>query len=297
MDYQSFLHRKAQLSPDEGFAPLWIPDFLFDFQRSLVDWAVRRGRAAIFADCGLGKTPIQLVWAENVTRHTNGRVLIVTPLAVSDQTVREAEKFNIEAVRSKAGVGLPSRIIVTNYESLHHFDPLDFAGMVCDESSILKNFDGQRKALITEFMRRMPYRLLCTATAAPNDYIELGTPSEALGEMGHMDMLGRYFKNDQGSLHPTSGRGFARSDMSQNKWRFKRHAEQPFWQWVASWARACRRPSDLGFDDGRFELPPLLERDTVVKSAAPLPGFLFEMPAVGLKEQREELRHTFARTM
>jgi hypothetical protein len=293
-DYYQFLERKSQLGGNSGFEPLWMPDFLFDFQQALVEWAILKGKAALFCDCGLGKTPMQLVWAENVVRKTNGRVLIVTPLAVSDQTIREGAKFGIQCLRSKTGSGFSTvKIIVTNYERLHLFNPSDFVGMVCDESSAIKNFDGTTKALVTEFMRRLPYRLLCTATAAPNDFIELGTSSEALGELGYMDMLGRFFKNDQNSLHPTSGRGrFERGLMSQNKWRFKRHAEQPFWRWVCSWARAVRKPSDLGFDDGRFILPPLTERVTVVKSSKPLPGFLFEMPAVGLKEQREELRHT-----
>lgn len=293
-DYESFIRDKSQSDVYAGFDPVWMPDFLFDFQQSLVAWAIQKGKGAIFADCGLGKTPVQLVWAENVVRKTNKRVLIVTPLAVSDQTVGEGAKFDVECSRSKTGILPASKIVVTNYESLHHFDSKDFVGVVCDESSAIKNFDGVRRQIVTEFMRKLPYRLLCTATAAPNDYIELGTSSEALGELGYMDMLGRFFKNDQNSLHPTSGRGrFERgAEMTQNKWRFKQHAERAFWRWVCSWARACRKPSDLGFDDGRFRLPNLVERETVVKAARPLDGFLFEMPAVGLKEQRSELSHT-----
>lgn len=286
-DYQQFLERKSQLGTGSGFEPVWMPDFLFDFQRSLVEWALHQGRAALFCDCGLGKTPMQLVWAENVTRKTNKRVLVITPLAVSDQTVREGEKFGIECARSKAGVLANTKIVVTNYESLHHFNSADFIGVVCDESSAIKSFDGARKKLVTEFMRTLPYRLLCTATAAPNDYIELGTSSEALGELGYISMLTRFFKNDT-SIPARIGL----RDGNKVGWRFKKHAEQPFWRWVCSWARACRKPSDLGFDDTRFKLPPLTERDTVVKSARPLPGFLFEMPAIGLQEQREELRHT-----
>lgn len=287
MNYQAFLQRKSQLGGEHGFAPAWMPDFLFDFQQCLVEWALLRGRSAIFADCGLGKTPMQLVWAENVVRHSNKRVLIATPLAVSDQTVREGEKFGIDCVRSKIGRLGNAKIVITNYESLHHFNPADFTGMVCDESSAIKSFDGVRKKLVTEFMRKLPYRLLCTATAAPNDYIELGTSSEALGELGYTSMLTRFFKNDT-SIPARIGL----RDGNKVGWRFKKHAEHPFWRWVCSWARACRKPSDLGFDDGSFQLPPLVERDTVVRSAKPLPGFLFEMPAVGLKEQRNELRHT-----
>lgn len=284
--YDEFLERKSPAGQAVGFSPVWMPDFLFLFQQVLVDWAVRRGRGGHLADCGLGKSPMQLVWSENVARYTNGRILIITPLAVSDQTIKEGEKFGIECKRSKDG-GLPgSKIVVTNYESLHHFDSNDFVGVVCDESSAIKSFTGARKKLVTEFMRKVKYRLLCTATAAPNDYIELGTSSEALGELGYMDMLNRFFKNDH-----NNGQG-GRLYGEVAKWRFKRHAEQPFWRWVCSWARACRKPSDLGFSDEGYNLPPLIERDIVVKSSRPLPGFLFEMPAVGLKEQRDELRHT-----
>lgn len=284
-DYTAFLDRKAQLGSASGFDPLWLPDFLFDFQRELVEWAIQKGRAAIFADCGLGKTPMQLVWAENVVRQTNKRVLILTPLAVSAQTIREAGKFGIECRRSQDGKAFQG-ITVTNYERLHYFDPSDFAGVVCDESSILKSFDGVRRGEITAFMRKLPYRLLCTATAAPNDYPELGTSSEALGYLGHMDMLHRFFKNDQNSA---SGR---RAYGQALQWRFKGHAEQPFWRWVCSWARAVRRPSDLGFDDGDFVLPPLREQEHTVESRTRADGMLFSLPAVTMREQREERRRT-----
>jgi hypothetical protein len=290
--YNNFLDRKAQYRNDSGFEPLWIPDFLYGFQSALVEWALRRGRALIAADCGLGKTPMQLVWAQNVVQKTNKPILILTPLGVSAQTKRESEKFGIEAQRSKDGKFLAD-IVITNYESLHHFNAGDFIGCVCDESSCLKNFDGKRKAEITEFMRRMPYRLCCTATAAPNDYIELGTTSEALGQLGHMDMLGRFFKNDQNTVKPMiyrhRGMNFAQLE-ERNKWRFKKHAEIPFWRWVCSWARALRRPSDLGFEDDGFILPDLIERETIIKTDRRLPGELFIRPAVGLKEQRQERR-------
>lgn len=292
--YDIFLVHKAQLDGAEGFEPLWIPDFLFDFQRELVAWALRKGRAALFEDCGLGKTPQQLVWAENVVRKTNRPVLILTPLAVSQQTIAEANKFGIEARRSQNGQARVG-INVTNYERLHHFSPNDFAGCVCDESSILKSFDGKRRGEITEFMRLMPYRLLCTATAAPNDYIELGTSSEALGGLGHMDMLTRFFKNEQNSIKPTMSRRFERPDLmfgDAGKWRLKGHAETPFWRWVCSWARAVRKPSDLGFEDGQFILPPLVEKDHLVEARMLADGMLFSLPAVGLREQREERRRT-----
>jgi len=295
VNYAAFLEAKVQSGADDGFEPVAMPDALFDFQRSLVEWAARKGRAAIFADCGLGKTPMQLAWADNVVRKENLPVLIVTPLAVAAQTVAEAEKFGIEARRAADGEALPG-ISVTNYERLHHFKPEDFAGVVADESSILKSFDGARRAQVTEFMRRMPYRLLCTATAAPNDYIELGTSSEALGQLGYMDMLSRFFKNDQGNsikatVYRHRGKNFAKLDEGA-KWRFKGHAETPFWRWVCSWARAIRRPSDLGFDDGAFVLPPLTEREHLVHAETQAPGMLFSLPAVGLQEQREERRRT-----
>ena len=195
MKYQEYIENKKQIGCDSGFDPIWIPDFLFDFQKSLVEWAIKKGRAALFCDCGLGKTPMQLVWAENVLRKTGKPVLVLTPLAVSFQTEKEGEKFGIECKRSNDGEAHKFTTI-TNYEQLHKFKCQDFSGVVCDESSILKSFDGSYKAEITEFMRRVPYRLLCTATAAPNDYIELGTSSEALGDLGFMDMLNRFFKND-----------------------------------------------------------------------------------------------------
>lgn len=293
-DYAAFLDRKMQLGGNHGFVPVWMPDFLFDFQRALVEWSTVKGRAAIFADCGLGKTPMQLVWAENVVRRTNRPVLIATPLAVSYQVVREAEKFGIEAVRSMDGTTPGgARIVVTNYERVERFSPADFAGMVCDESSILKNFDGVRRKTVNEFLRTLPYRLLCTATAAPNDYVELGTSSEALGELGHLDMLGRFFKNDQNTSNTRIGwRGMGGEE--RMKWRFRGHAEQPFWRWVCSWARAVRRPSDLGFDDSAFSLPPLEEHEHIVAARTAREGMLFNLPAVGLKEEREERRRTIA---
>lgn len=289
MDYGEFLQAKAQLGGEYGFPPNYQPAFLFDFQASLVEWAVRKGRAAIFADCGLGKTPMQLVWAENIVRATNKPVLIATPLAVSYQVLAEAEKFGIDCQRVTDGT-VPSgaRVIVTNYERVDRFTPADFGGMVCDESSILKNFDGTRRKTVTEFLRTLKYRLLCTATAAPNDYIELGTSSEALGELGHMDMLNRFFKNDLNNS--ATGRQWG----GVAKWRFRGHAEDPFWRWVCSWARAVRRPSDLGFDDARFQLPALEEHEHVVAARTNREGLLFALPAVGMAEEREERRRTVA---
>jgi hypothetical protein len=280
--YASFLEKKSQVGGEHGFAPTFMPSFLFDFQHHLVEWSVRKGRAAEFADCGLGKTPMQLVWAQNIVERENKPVLVLAPLSVSQQTVEEADKFGIDAQRCMDGRHVGNRAIVTNYEKLHYFDPAQFAGVVCDESSIIKSFDGARKEAITEFMRRTKYRLLCTATAAPNDYIELGTSAEALGELGYMDMLSLFFRNDQDSLHPA---------FIGSQWRLKPHAERDFWRWMASWARACRRPSDLGFDDGRFVLPELIEAEHLVESPNAA-GDLFHAPARSLNEKREDLRAT-----
>jgi hypothetical protein len=281
--YERFIHRKSQIGGMFGFEPLFMPDFLFDFQRALVEWAARRGKAAIFADCGLGKTPMQLVWAENVVRKTNQPVLILTPLAVGQQTVREAAKFGIEATRCVDGK-LPgdARVIIANYERLHYFDPQDFAGVVCDESSILKDFDGKTRTAITEFMRTRPYRLLCTATAAPNDYDELGTSSEAVGEMGFQDMRTMFFR-------PAKHKGLG---WGRTKFELRAHATRDFWRWVVSWARAIRKPSDLGFDDDRFELPPLHTAEHVITASRRRSGMLIDLPAITLEEQREERRRT-----
>lgn len=283
--YAEFIERKTQLDGNHGFDPLWLPEFLFPFQRSLVEWALRKGRGAIFADCGLGKTPMQLVWAENVHRYTSKPVLVLTPLAVAYQTIAEAQKFGIEASVSRTGA-IDAPIVVTNYERLHYFSSEDFGGVVCDESSAIKSFDGVRRAEVTAFMRKHRYRLLCTATAAPNDYTELGTSSEALGYLGYMDMLGRFFVNDQ--KNSVGGRFHG----AKQQWRFKGHADHPFWRWVASWARALRKPSDHGFANDGFELPPLNHRQHVVKAITPRENTLFDLPAKDIREEREEARRT-----
>ena len=287
MDYQSFIEHKAQLDGNYGFAPSFLPSYLFPFQASIVEWAVRKGRGAIFADCGMGKTLMEMVWADNVNKHTGKPVLIITPLAVAHQFEQEAERFGLDATRSHHGE-IEAPIVITNYERLHHFSPDKFGGVVCDESSILKSFDGVRRQEITDFMRKHKYRLLGTATAAPNDYTELGTSSEALGYLGYMDMLGRFFTNKKRTSHQIKGRWRD----SDDGWRFKGHAEEPFWRWVASWARALRKPSDLGFNDDGFMLPPLNVREHIVKARTAPPGMLFALPAIGLQEQREERRRT-----
>lgn len=285
--YADFLERKTQLDGATGAEPVWLPDWLRPFQGFLTGWSIRQGRAALLEDCGLGKGPQALVWAENVRRITGRPVLILTPLAVTYQMEREAEKFGVDAAISRDG-RIAAGVTITNYDRLHYFDRNDFGGVVGDESSCIKSYDGERRALITDFLRKLPFRLLCTATAAPNDYVELGTSSEALGYLGYMDMLARFFTNRQSTAANGGGRFFGQA----SEWRFKGHAEEPFWRWVSSWARALRRPSDLGYDDAGYVLPPLEHRQHIVRAERPAEGRLFDLPAVGLREERDELRRT-----
>ena len=287
VSYDEFLRNKATQNNGSNIDidnQLLVPD-LFEFQKDVVRWALKKGRAGIFADCGLGKTPMQLSWANAIHKKTGGNVLILTPLAVSYQTIREAEKFGVVANRTNDGTVSPG-INVTNYERLKYYNPNDFTAVVCDESSILKSFSGTRKKEITIFMRKLPYRLLCTATAAPNDYTELGTSSEALGYMGYIDMLNRFFKNDRNNT--SGGRFYGKV----TEWRLKGHAETPFWKWVCSWARSFRRPSDLGYDDEGFKLKPLIENIHTIESRTLPEGRVCMTPATNLQEQREERRRT-----
>ena len=308
-DYQRFIATKSQFGTGSGFEPLHMPNSLFPFQRELVEWAIRQGRCGIFADCGLGKTVMQLTWADNVYRHSGKPVLLLTPLAVAQQTEKEADKFGFDAAVSADG-SVVAPITITNYQKLHHFDRHDFTAVVCDESSILKSLGGQTRKRITRFMSKLPYRLLCTATAAPNDYVELGTSSEALGELSHSDMLKRFFKmlDDKGQKKERRDQADAQAIIEADpnyyrklayrvaqtigQWRLKHHAVEHFWRWVASWARACRKPSDLGFDDNGFLLSPLQETDHVIATKTLPPGKLFNVPAMGLGEEREERRRT-----
>ena len=285
MKYKDFVERKSQLRGNEGFSPHWMPDDCFDFQKAMATWGIEKGRAGLFADCGMGKTLMELVWAQNCVMETNMPSLILTPLAVAAQFEREGEKFSINCKRSRDGK-IKAPITVTNYEQLHKFSPDDFGAVVCDESSILKSFDGSMKHEVTEFMKKIPYRLLGTATAAPNDYIELGTSSEALGYLGHIDMLNMFFTNKQNNSAQRRHYGEA------PEWRFKGHAEDKFWRWVTSWARAARSPRDLGFDDSRFELPELITNQHMVESKTAPEGCLFTMPATNLLDQRAERKRT-----
>lgn len=248
MDYQQFLEGKRVSAPSVGFE---VPDAsintkLFPFQRDIVRWALRIGRAAIFADCGLGKTPMQLAWAAAVAAHTNKPVLILTPLAVASQTLREAAKFDVgPAVIAESAADIANGgwdVVITNYHKLHKFDPSIFGGVVLDESSILKNYTGKTKRALTEAFAETPYRLCCTATPAPNDHMELGNHAEFLGVMPSSEMLTRWFINDAANA---------------GVYRLKGHAEEDFWRWGSTWAACLSKPSDLGYSDDGFVLPPL----------------------------------------
>lgn len=277
MSYAEFLKSKGIRRELKGFKPLWVPDLLFDFQRQLVDWSVRLGRAALFEDCGLGKTIQQLVWAENVVRRQGrgSRVLILAPLAVGRQTVREAAKFGLRATHVRGGQ-LADGINVTNYEQLGHYRAEDFIGLVADESSILKSVAGKIRKEVIAFANRLPYCLLCTATPSPNDFMELGGSAEALGVMTRNQMLAMFFSN---------------GGETTQQWVLKGHAKRRFWQWVSTWARAVRKPSDLGFRDGKFKLPELNVEHHSVPAAMKRIGLL-PPQAKTLNAQRKEYLRT-----
>jgi hypothetical protein len=233
---------------------------------------------------------MQLVWAQNIVEKTNKPVLIIAPLSVSAQTQREAEKFGLDCQVSRDG-SVKKNLVVTNYERLHYFKSSDFAGIVCDEAGAIKAFDGKRRKQVTRFLSKASYRLLCTATPAPNDFIELGTESEALGELTQSEMLSMFFRASDNKRHSL----FREGDFwNRPKWFFRAHAELPFWRWVCSWARACRKPSDLDpiFDDEPFRLPECITTQHIVGSEFRFPGELFPRIATTLAEQRIERKRT-----
>ena len=275
MDYQQFLAQKSQRVSEFGFAPLWMPPCLYDFQVPPVQFSIQRGRALLAEDCGLGKSIQELVWAENMLRHTNRPGLILTPLAVAKQFVREGQKFGIDVHYAHNGQ-LAAGINVVNYQRLHQFDPADCGWLVCDESGCLKHHDAKTRKLVSTYSAKIPYILLGTATPAPNDFMELGNSAEVLRVMKYTQMLAMFFTH--------KGKQTA-------AWQLRGHAKQRFWQWVASWARALRKPSDLGFDNGKFNLPPLNMIQHTVPSQ-PLPGHFWADEAVTLDEQRKERRLT-----
>jgi len=259
MEYLNFLESKKHLLGSFGFNPNYYPNIAFDFQKAIIEKAVKKGRMAVFADTGLGKTLIQLSIAQNIVKETNKRVLILTPLAVGFQFVQEAEKLQIADVYQTLKGELKGKIIICNYERLHYLDSNDFVGCILDESSILKNFDGKIKNQITAFIKKMPYRFLSTATPSPNDFIELGTSSEALGYMGYMDMLTKFFKNNQNSVD-SNNRNIG------EKFYLKPHAEKDFFAWVNQWSIMVKMPSDLGFSNNRYNLPNLIIEKHIVEN-------------------------------
>lgn len=277
MDYESFIAGKRKSIPPSGFEPGELPENLFGFQSAIASWACRKGKAAIFADCGLGKTAMQLSWADQVSKSTGGRVLVLAPLAVSRQTVQEAAKFGIDAEYARSEDDSSCGIVVTNYEMLHRFDAASFSGVVLDESSILKSFSSKTRKQLADAFASTSYRLACTATPAPNDHVELGNHAEFLGVMGRAEMLATYFVHDGGDT---------------SKWRLKGHAKDAFWDWVATWAVMMRKPSDLGFPDDGFDLPALRESVHVIESGVTPEGRLLNVPAGSLQEQQRARRAT-----
>lgn len=274
MNYEQFLNSKRIITTDSGFAPGAINQLLFPFQRDIVTWSLRKGKVAIFADCGLGKTPMQLEWADRVCKHTEGNVLILAPLAVARQTVREGEKFGITITPCRQQTDVRAGVNITNYEMLQHFNPESFMGVVLDESSILKAYDGKTRTEIINDFKHTPYKLACTATPAPNDFMELGNHSEFLGVMNRNEMLSMFFVHDGGDT---------------SKWRLKGHAEDKFWEWVASWAVVIQKPSDLGYEDGKFILPELDIKQHTVLGDAP-ESALFAIEALTLQERQAARR-------
>lgn len=277
MRYEDFLNSKRLSQKPCGFEPQNLNEHLFPFQRDIVNWACRKGRAAIFADCGMGKTIMQLAWADQVHAHEGGYVLIVAPLAVSAQTCREGCMFGIEVNRCRTSDDLKDGINITNYEMLPHFENVDFSGVVLDESSILKSYTGAIRNQIISMFHPTPFKLACTATPAPNDYMELGNHSEFLGCMDRTEMLAMFFIHDGGDT---------------SKWRLKGHASSRFWDWVSSWACMVTKPSDLGYDDGDFNLPPLEIRTHTMDSGLVQEGRLFAVAEATLSEQQKARRNT-----
>jgi ERCC4-related helicase len=261
----------------------------FDFQKFIIEKSIEKGRIGIFADTGLGKTLIQLSIAKNIIQHTNKKVLILTPLAVAFQFILEAEKLGIDDVEYSKDGTHTKKIVICNYERLHYFNENDFVGVICDESSILKNFDGKIKNQITSFIKKIPYRFLSTATPSPNDFIELGTSSEALGYMGYMDMLTKFFKNNQNSVD-SNNRNIG------EKFYLKPHAEKDFFAWVNQWAIMIKMPSDLGFSNDKYNLPELILNKHIVANQSLIDRNgqfqLFTPIAKSMTEVRHEQKQT-----
>lgn len=274
MDYDDFVAKKRRSEVATGHQPGDLNEHLFDFQHAIVSWAVRRGRAAIFADTGLGKTLMQLSWADEIANHTGGKVLILAPLAVSEQTIEQGQTFGIDVYRVPHG-GTPTGpgIWITNYERMDTIDFESLSGVVLDESSILKSHDGKTRTALIESCQGVPYRLSCTATPSPNDFVELGNQCEFLGVMTRTEMLATYFVNDTGDT---------------GTWRLKGWGASKFWEWMGSWAVVLRNPSDLGFDGSKYILPAPQYHEHVVETQ--VFGDLFAKPALTMTERRKAQR-------
>ena len=283
MTYHEFLKTKEIRTESVGFEPMSDNPKLFQWQSDIVRWALMKGRAAIFADCGLGKTPMQLQWASQVAAHEGKPVLICAPLAVAAQTKREGEKFDVPVTICRSSEDVRSGVNVTNYEMLEHFDAADFSGVVLDESSILKDATSATRKLLTEKFRYTPFKLCCTATPSPNDFMELGTHSEFLGIMNQPEMLATFFCHDGGNT---------------SKWRLKGHAETKFFEWIASWACCLTNPADLGYDGSDFILPELNIIEVVTKSKNMMDSdgqyLMFAETSQTLNERREARRNSLA---
>lgn len=275
MEYDDFVKAKRRSEVATGHAPGDLNEHLFDFQHAIVSWAVRRGRAAIFADTGLGKTLMQLSWADEVASHTKGIVVILAPLAVSEQTIEQGKTFGIEVTRIPHGES-PSApgIWITNYERIGALNFSELHGIVLDESSILKSHNGKTRTAIIESCQSIPYRLSCTATPSPNDFDELGNQCEFLGVMTRTEMLATYFINDAGDT---------------GTWILKGWGQSRFWEWMGSWAVVLRSPADIGFDGSRYDLPKLQYHEHVVETDT-IGDELFSRPAMGLAERRKAQR-------
>lgn len=272
MSYLEFLRGKFVAHKPSGIASgFTLPDVMFPHQGALTSWSLRRGRSAIFADTGLGKMLMELVWADVVRKHTGMPVMIHTPLAVAAQIAAEGAKFGIEATVVRESSDLTDGINIANYERLHKFDTTIFGGVVLDESGCIKHSDTKTFRALTDAYMHTPFKLPASATPAPNDWMELGTHAEFLGVCTRQEMLAEFFTHDGGDT---------------SVWRLKGHARELFWRWVASWGAMIRKPSDLGFDDGAYNLPPLHVHEHIVDSNAPLNGMLFPMEAQTLSERR-----------
>jgi superfamily II DNA or RNA helicase len=289
LTYEDFLKSKRHTIGEFGFKPNYFPEIGFDFQNYTIEKAIKKGRIACFLDTGLGKTLIQLSIAKNIINHTNKRVLILTPLAVAFQFILEAEKLGIDDIEYSKDGKFTKKIVICNYERLHYFNSSDFEGVILDESSILKNFDGKIKSQVTAFVKKIPFRYLSTATPSPNDFIELGTSSEALGYMGYMDMLTKFFKNNQNSVDSTN-RNIG------EKFYLKPHAEKDFFAWVNQWSIMAKMPSDLGFTNERYNLPELFVNKHIVKNSSQISIEgqiqMFNVIAKNFNEIRHEQRNT-----